>query len=311
MTDAIDATKQAFIELDHNHASLPLRTPIEIPAENGLSLFMPAYLPELDQLGIKVASIFPNNSEKDIPAITGVVLLLDSKTGAPKALLDASYLTALRTGASSGVATDLLAKPDAKQLAIIGAGAQAKTQLSAVLAVRDITDIAIYSRSHQSRELFAGYIKEKYKDLQVTIADAIDSACHDADIICTATNSTEPLVYLDDIKDDCHINAIGSHNESMHEIDISVIKQAKVIVDQKHASLKEAGEIIRAIKAKLIEDDDLLELGYILNHQNHYIELKQQLTVFKSVGIAIQDLTVASKALELAEADDIGTMVSI
>ena len=301
MRQAIDAMESAFLQLARNQVVLPLRTPITIESENAVCLTMPAYLKEEKQLGLKVVSLFPNNHLQKLPAINGVILLLDAQTGKPKAIMDATWLTALRTGAVSGLATRLLAKDDAKHVTIIGAGAQAITQLEAVASVRNIQQVSVWSRTHAHAISFAKQIEQRF---EVHACTTVLEAVKDADIICTATNSTEPLIHLADIKHDAHINAIGSHTKTMHEIAPDVFTHAVTVVDQIDAALKEAGEIICAIESSVIDLPSLHELGYLLTHQQP--EFKNQLTVFKSVGLAIQDISIAEMAYRNAIDKKIG-----
>jgi len=309
MQDTIEAMRHCFMQLGANQTIIPLRTAINIPQTDAVSLFMPAFMPKDQQLGIKIVSSFPMNTQKHIPSITGAILLLNSQTGEPKALIEASLLTALRTGAASGLATDIFAKDDAKHLAIIGSGVQAKTQLEAVLAVRKISKVSIFSRNKRNAETFAATMKTKFQTVNFSVYDKVKMAAEDADIICTATNSTEPLLYSDYLKQNCHINAIGSHSRKMKEIDISVLRQAKIIVDQRSAAIAEAGEIIEGLENNVVHESDLIELGDALNKPHEQERLKNSLTLFKSVGLAIQDLAAAERALERAIREKIGTII--
>lgn len=301
MRDAIDVMENAFLQLAHQQVIIPLRTMVPIKTEDAVSLSMPAYLAQDQQLGIKVISLFPKNTSQKIPTINGVILLLDATTGQPKALMDATYLTALRTGAISGLATRLLAKDDATHVAIIGSGAQAITQLEAVAHVRNIERVSIWSRTQKNATVFAKQIEQQF-DTQVftTVAQAVK----EADIICTATNSTEPLIQYNDIKPDIHINAIGSHTKTMREIAPDVLRHAVTVVDQIEAALSEAGEIIDAIESKIIDAHSLLEIGSLLKPASP--ELKKRLTVFKSVGLAIQDISIADMVYKNAIKNQVG-----
>lgn len=290
MGDAIDAMEHAFLQLANKQVIMPLRTTVAIKNERATTHIMPAFSEQEHQLGMKVVSLFPNNATRNLPAINGVILLLDATTGEPKAIMDASYLTALRTGAVSGLATRLLAREDASHVAIIGSGVQALTQLEAVAHVRPIQRVSIWSRSHEHALVFASQIAHRF-DTQVC-RDIHQATC-DADIICTATSSTEPLIHLENIKKDAHINAIGSHSRTMHEIAPEIFKHATTVVDQHEAAFAEAGEIIAAIEAGLLDAASVLELGSLLKTKES--KLKQQLTVFKSVGLAIQDISIAEK----------------
>lgn len=288
MPQAIEAMETAFLQLFNQQVKLPLRTPVAIEEEQALTLTMPAYLVKDKALGLKVVSIFPNNASLDKPSINGLIILLDAQTGEAKALMEAAYLTALRTGAVSGLATKYFSAPEAKKLAIIGSGAQAKTQLEAVAAVRAIEEVSVWSRNLKNAERFADSLKDNYT---VNCYDTVTKTVKDADIICTATNSTEPLIELTDIQTHAHINAIGSHNSSMREISSDVLLNGIIIADQLDAVLAESGEIIHAISQDQLDKECIIELGEWLSHKN--VDYTNVLTVFKSVGLAIQDISVA------------------
>ncbi|KTD25679.1 ornithine cyclodeaminase [Legionella lansingensis] len=303
MKEAIDVMEEAFKQLARREVIMPLRTPIPVFKENALTLSMPAYLPEQGALGLKVVSIFPNNLKKNLHSVQGVILLLDAKTGKVEALMEGAYLTALRTGAVSGLATKFLSDENAKHVAIIGAGAQAATQLEAIAAVRNIEQVSIWSRNKERANTLAETIQNHF---EVKTYKKLETAIKDADIICTATASTEPLIHLKHIKPNVHINAIGSHTKDMREIANDVLANASVIVDQKSAALAEAGEIIHAIRNKVLKKTSLKELGKVISkHASPYY--KKRLTVFKSVGLAIQDISIAQAVYWNAKERQLGT----
>ena len=249
---------------------------------------MPAYLSEEKILGLKVVSVFPDNVQHNKPSINGTILLLDATSGEPLVLMDAGYLTALRTGAISGLATKYFSRDLPSTVTIVGAGVQAITQLEAVAAVRQIERVFVWSRHLDSARKFA---KEMDGSYDIQVCEQLSPALKKSDIICTATGSAEPLIDLQDLQPHAHINAIGSHHPSMQEIDGEVLKKATVIVDQIEAAMKEAGEIINAVEQQKIKKDSIIELGsWLLKKAPH---AQEQLTVFKSVGLAIQDLAVA------------------
>ena len=299
MSQAIKAMEDAFMQLAKQQAKLPLRTAIAIDEEEALTLTMPAYLAQDKALGLKVVSIFPKNSARNKPSITGFIMLLD-------ALMDAAYLTALRTGAVSGLATQYFATEDAHHVAIIGSGVQAETQLQAVATVRDIKQVSIWSRNRNNAEQFAAKLANQY---MVNVYEHIPSAIKDADIICTATASTEPLIHLQDIQAHAHINAIGSHTPKMREISDKVLNHSVVIVDQLSAVMTEAGEIIHAVQQNQLKQEDMIEMGPWLLHKNK--DYKKQNTVFKSVGLSIQDVSVAAVVYENARHKNLGTAFAL
>lgn len=306
MPEAITAMENAFIQLAEQQVQLPLRTGIPIEGEQALTLTMPAYLAKDKTLGLKVVSIFPNNPSKNKPSINGVIMLLDSSTGEPKALMDASYLTALRTGAVSGMATKYFASDTANHVAIIGSGAQAVTQLEAVANVRNIQRVSVWSRNHEHAKQFAKQFEQRY---EINVFDSTSLAVRDADIICTATSSTEPFIHLDDLQPHVHINAIGSHSSAMREIGNDVLHHAVVIADQLGAVLAESGEIISAIQQNRLKQKFIIEIGqWLVNKKPNY---KNKLTVFKSVGLAIQDLSVANVVYSNAMNKNLGIPFAI
>jgi ornithine cyclodeaminase len=302
MVEAIDAMERAFIQLASNQATLPLRSAINIEQEKALNLTMPAYLTQEKILGLKTVSIYPGNLNRNLPSITGFIMLLDASTGQPKVLMDASFLTALRTGAVSGLATKYFARDDAKHVAIIGSGAQALTQLEAVAAVRDIKHVSIWSRNPKNASIFAKKIAAHY---DINVYEHISHTVKDADIICTATSSNEPLIHLQDIKSDVHINAIGSHSPSMQEISQQVLGHSTVVVDQLQAACTESGEIIKDLEQKALKKENIIEFGHWLTHKN--TDFKNNTTVFKSVGLAIQDLSVGEVVYKNALKKNLGT----
>ena len=306
MSQAIDAMERAFIQLANQQVNLPLRTALSIDEERALTLTMPAYLAQDKTLGLKVVSVFPNNSSKGIPSITGIIMLLDARTGEPKVLMDGAYLTALRTGAVSGLATKYFARENANHVAIIGSGAQSLTQLEAVTAVRPITRVSIWSRTMHNAESLAKKIEKLY---DIKVYDEVSMAVRDADIICTATSSTEPLIHLNNIQPHVHINAIGAHSKSMQEIGQDVLGHSVIFIDQLEAVLSESGELIKAVEQNTLRKENLNEIGqWLLTKDKDY---KNQSTVFKSVGLAIQDLSVAEVVYRNALRNNLGSKFSL
>ncbi|MGQ3890214.1 ornithine cyclodeaminase family protein [Legionella sp. CNM-1927-20] len=306
MRQAIEAMERAFTQLANQQVKLPLRTAISVDEEKALTLAMPAYLAQDKALGLKVVSIFPNNYAKDIPSITGFIMLLDASTGQPKVLMDAGYLTALRTGAVSGLATKYFARDDANHVAIIGSGTQSLTQLEAVTAVRSIKHISLWSRNIKNAEKLARKLENNY---DINVYKHVSLAVREADIICTATSSTEPLIHLNDIQPHAHINAIGSHTRFMQEISQDVLVHSVIFVDQLEATLSESGEIIKVIEQNLLKKESIIEIGQWLLHKT--VNYKEHLTVFKSVGLAIQDLSVAEVVYQTALKNKLGITFSI
>lgn len=301
MQQAIAAMESAFKQYHHGQVELPLRTSVSIKEEEALTLTMPAYLSGEKALGLKVVSVFPNNLARNKAVINGAILLLNEQTGEVQALMEAGWLTALRTGAVSGLATRYLAREDATHLAIIGSGVQAMTQLQAVCALRPIDKISIWSRDLKKAQAMAKNIDRSY---DVACYQTIPETVKDADVICTATASTEALIQWQDVKPDAHINAVGSHNLLMRELGNDLMAKAVVVVDQLQAALAESGEVAAAIAAKCLSVEDIVELGAVVCGQHPD---KHQLTVFKSVGLAIQDISIAHVVYQNALKKGLGT----
>lgn len=312
MADAIEAMRDAFTALAAGRAQLPLRTALESPDGRSVSLIMPAQVEELGALGAKIVSVFPDNAKRGLPLIHGVVILIDSETGQPQAVLDGRMLTAIRTGAASGLATSLLAPETARSVAVIGSGAQARTQLDAVCAVRSFDEVRVYS---PHRDHAQAYVREMSARFEVSegfeVAESAAAAVQDADVICVATTSRSPVLWEGDVRAGAHINAVGSFTPDMIELDPKLVASCRVVVDQREAAMKEAGEVIAAVREGLILQDELAELGSIAASDATAHRHPGEITLFKSVGLAVQDLAAAHVALRRAEKEGLGTEVAL
>lgn len=313
MAQAIEVVKEAFAQLSAGEAVVPLRTPIEVARHQGTVLFMPAYLERTDGLAVKIVSVFPDNLALGLPTIHALVVVADSRTGQPLAALEGGYLTALRTGAASGAATDLLARCDASTAAIFGAGTQARTQLMAVCQVRDITRAWVYDVDRERAETFVQEMRGQGRiphDLRTAASPA--EAVQDAAVICTATTSSTPVFDGRDLQPGTHINAIGAFTPQMQEVDETTIRRAKIVVDSREACLAEAGDLIIPLrKGEICEADIHAELGEIVLGRKAGRESAEEITTFKSVGNAVQDVAVASFVLQEAERRGLGVEVSL
>lgn len=306
MENAIEAAKYGFCLYSQNKTVVPLRTHIGIPKYQGENLFMPSYIEDMNSSGIKVVSVFPRNVDKGISSINATMILLNGETGEVCCILDGTYLTQLRTGALSGVATDILSRKDARIAAVIGAGGQALTQIEALLTVRKLECIKIFDVSmDRGKELEDRARKElgRYQ-VQVKAVENIAEAIDDADIITTVTTSKKPVFNGELVKEGTHINAVGAYRPDMQEIDDILIRKAnKILVDSKEAVLAEAGDFIIPINEKLITEEAIHgEVGECLLERIAGRVKEEEITLFKTVGMAAQDLVIAEriyrKALE-------------
>lgn len=314
MRYAIALMKEAFRELSAGGAVAPLRTPIEVAPEGAVALFMPAAVPSVGGLGLKVVSVFPNNPSRGLPTIHALVCLIDPGTGAPLAIMDGTYLTALRTGAVSGAATDLMARPDARTLALFGAGAQAMTQVEAVCAVRPIEEIRLVARSEEKGQTFIARLHEHAPDIAGRVRILLDpaAALRGADIICTATPATAALFADDMLPPGTHINAVGAYTPAMQEIPPETVARARIVVDQREAAWAEAGDLVIARDRGLITEENIYaELGELASGAQPGRQSPDEITFFKSVGNAVQDIAVARRAVDRAASDGRGQTINL
>jgi alanine dehydrogenase len=311
MADAIKAVKAAFAQLSTGRADVPLRVALEVPRHNGVTLFMPAYLMDGDQMAVKIVSVFNDNPAKGLPLIHALVTVVDATTGEPVAVMDGTYLTALRTGAASGAATDLLARQEAGTATIFGAGVQGRTQLEAICAVRPIEKVWVYDVSSQQSASFAEEMAQRLS-LPVEVAGTPAEAARQADVICTATTATSPVFDDADIRPGTHINAVGAYTPQMQEIPVETVLRAKVVIDHRESSLAEAGDLIKPLQqGRMTEGHIYAELGEISAGVKPGRTSEEEITFFKSVGVAVQDVAAASAVLEAARRLGLGTDVSL
>jgi|SRR5688572_1013486 len=307
MKEAIEAMKKAYASLSNKTAVAPQRIHLSIPNHEAISLFMPAYMKNESEeaLAIKVVSLFPKNPSRGLAYIQAAVLVLETDTGRAIALLEGSTLTAIRTGAGSGAAIDLLARKDSKVLAIFGAGPQGKTQLEAACAVRNIEKVFIYNPTKEKSEIFAKEMSGI--NANINLANTPKEAIENADIICTATGSKQAVFEDKDVKPGTHISAIGAYTPEMQELPIETVARSKIVVDSFETVMSEAGDIVKALKAGLISEKDIhAELGEIVLGKKIGRETETEITFFKSVGNAVQDAVAAQVALKNAKAMKIG-----
>jgi ornithine cyclodeaminase len=293
---------------------VPLRTPVPVDRRSGVTLFMPAYLPASDALAAKIVSVFPRNVERGLPTIHAVVIVVDAETGQPVALMDGAYLTALRTGAASGVATDLLARPDARAAAILGAGAQARTQLEAVCTVRPIETAWVFDAVPGAAAAYVAEMKTRGRPIPADLraAGSPAQAVRDADVICTATTSTTPVFDDADLKAGVHINGIGSYTPQMQEVPAGTVARARVVVDSRSASLAEAGDLLIPLNDGTISMSHIHgEIGEVAAGRIAGRQSDGEVTFFKSVGVAVQDVAVAGLVLRRAAELGLGVEVEL
>ncbi len=311
MAEAIEAMKAGYVQLSAGRAQVPLRTPLN-PSPDDVTLIMPFLAPDDGgALGLKLVSVFNSNIARGLPLIHSVVLAVDPVTGAPQALIEGGTLTAIRTGAASGAATDVLARPDAAVAAIFGAGVQARRQLEAVCTARRIERVWVHSLV--GAEAFAAEMAGHGPiPADVRVAQSPGQAVAEADVICAATTSRTPVFDGRDLKPGTHVNGIGSFTPQMQEIDATTVRAARVVVDSVEAVLAEAGDLIIPLNAGDITRDHIeTELGQVIAGSAPGRTSPDQITFFKSVGVAVQDAMAAKTIMRNGSALELGTVIEL
>ncbi|MGI8477328.1 MAG: ornithine cyclodeaminase family protein, partial [Thermomicrobiales bacterium] len=296
MSEAIGLMKTAFIELSAGRASAPVRSVLDVEHGRSALLCMPGHVPAASSLGVKIVSYFGDNASRDLPTIHALVYLVDHETGIPLGIMDGGYVTALRTGAVSGAATDLLARPDSKVLAVIGAGVQGVTQAAAVCSVRAIERVLVHDPRPESFPRFKAAIDRDWPELggRIEFVESAAEAVREADVICTATTARSAVFADADIRAGTHINAVGAFTPEMQEIPVETVIRATVVVDQLEAALSEAGDLIKPLNAgAIIVQHFSAELGQLAAGERKGRSRDDEITFFKSVGNAVQDVVVA------------------
>ncbi len=309
MQACMDLMEEALAALSRGDAINPLRRGMRLTNDLGILGMMPGYLGSPRTLGLKVVTVFPGNHGTAYDSHQGVVMIFDLEHGAPLCIMDASEVTAIRTAAVSGVATRLLANADASDLAIIGSGVQARTHLQAMSFARSLARVRIYSSTPTHRHEFAARESSRYP-FDVIAVDSVQEAVDGADIVCTTTSSKEPILRGEWITSGAHINAVGSSVPYARELDTAAVVKARLFVDRTESTVNEAGDFITPCKEGAITESHIRgELGDLLlgkatgrNHPN-------EITLFKSLGLAVEDLAAAnhvySRASELGVGVDV------
>lgn len=312
MKEAIEAVKEAASNYSNGKTNIPLRANIPVNEYNGNSLYMYGYVPNSNALGVKLVSVYPNNPKMGISACPALVVMQNAKTGEVNCLMDGTYLTRLRTGALSGAASELLARKNSEIFALIGCGGQAECQLDAVLSIRDIKEVRVYSRNKENTKKFVEKVS-KGKSQKFIVCDNSDEAINNADIITAVTTSNEPVFDGKKVKEGCHINGVGSYTPEMSEIDENVVCRAgKIIVDTLDGTINETGDFLKPIAKGLFSKEKITgELGELVNKKCSGRDNDKELTFFETTGSAVFDLVTAQKLYELAKEKNIGQYIEI
>ncbi len=311
MDRCIEVMAEALSALARQQAMNPLRSILALPFGDNALAVMPGAQVDPPAFGVKVISVFPGNREAGLETHQGVVLLFEAEHGQPVALVDASEVTAIRTAAVSGVATRALARDDADDLAIIGSGTQARTHLEAMLAVRPVRRVRAWSPSRERREAFAAAAAERH-GVRVEAMSEPRAAVDGATLVCTVSGAREPVVRGEWLAAGCHINAVGSAMPNARELDSEAVRRARLFVDRRESALSESGDVLLAIQDGAIGEDHIAgELGEVLIGSVQGRTGPEQVTLFKSLGLAVEDVAAARAVLEAARGEGAGTTVRL
>lgn len=314
MEDAIQADKDALEIYSKGESVIPLRTKLDVPKEEGQSLYMTGYAAAASALGVKIVSVYPHNIEKGLTSVPATMVLVNDETGEVCSIMDGTYLTRIRTGAVAGAATDILSRKNSKIFTLFGTGGQAETQLEAVLTVRDIKEVRVFDMSRERAEDFAKRMEAKFAgkfDAKFIVANSSEEAVNNADIITSVTTTKRPVFDGRLVKKGAHINGVGSYTPEMHEIDeYTLLNADKVYVDTKDGVLNESGDFIIPISEGKYKESDLTgELGEVILGKAPSREADSEITFFKTVGSGVLDIVTARRIYEKALEKGIGQII--
>ena len=311
MPECIDVMADALATLARGGAVMPLRTILRIPDGRGLFGAMPSYMNPPDAIGLKAITVFPGNEGTRFDSHQGVVLLFEARHGSLAAILDASSITAIRTAAVSGLATRLLARADAGDLAILGSGVQAHTHLDAMAAVRPLRRVRVWSRSAENVARFLEVARARH-GVPMEAAASPEAAVREADLVCTVTSSRTPVVAGDWLAAGAHVSAVGASQPTARELDSDAVARARLFVDRRESALAESGDFLVPRQEGRFGDDHIVgEIGEILLGTVPGRGSGNEITLFKSLGLAVEDLAAAQYVVRQAEARGIGTEVEL
>ncbi len=309
--ELIAALERAHIQYSTGNAVMPVRLVVPLPQIDGRITSMPGFLNEDQALGMKVVTYFQNNPRQNVPSILATIMLFSPETGKMIAVMDGSYITAIRTACASAMASKVLSNPTASVLGILGAGVQAKAHIRALSRVRKIRRIKIYSPSGTS----ASRVKQEVESqlgVAIEVANSAEEAVRGADLIVTATTAKQPILATEWLKSGAHINAVGSHRPDLRELDGATLARSRVFVDSREAIMAECGDVLLALADKSITADHVqAEIGEILAGTRPGRIATEEVTLYKSVGIAIQDVATARLVYHKALQRGVGTDVSV
>ena len=306
MDDLIDAMEIALAQFSAGDAQQPLRTVMDVGPSHGLVGIMPAYVGSPETLGAKLVTVYQSNAAQGLPTHLATIVLLEPRTGALQAILDGRYITEARTAAVSAASARHLAREDARVLAIIGSGVQAQSHIEALQRVRDFAEIRIWSPTR-------AHVEKLIEDMQphstapMKVATSAADAARNADVVCLVTAASEPVLRREDVADGAHLCAVGSCRPHQREMDTALVRSARVFVDSRQGALAEAGDLVIPMREGAIDPSHIAgELGEVFGGRVPGRRSRTEITLFKSLGMAVEDVAAARLAHERAVARGLG-----
>ena len=306
MPDLIEAMESALVAFSAGRTNQPLRTVLEVGERKSFFGVMPAFLPDAPALGTKLVTVYETNTAIGLPSHLAAIVLLDPNTGALTALLDGRFITEARTAAVSAVATRLLARPEASTLAIVGSGVQARSHLEALGCVRQLREVRVWSPSSERRERFVSEMSDRTR-ASIGAAPSAEAAVSGADLIVLATSSRSPVARSEWIADGAHVCAVGACRPDQREMEGALVARARLFVDSREGATAESGDIVLGIAERLFDATHIVgELGEVAAGRVEGRQRADQVTVFKSLGMAVEDVAAAHLAFERAKERGLG-----
>jgi ornithine cyclodeaminase/alanine dehydrogenase-like protein (mu-crystallin family) len=311
MAECIEAMREIMIEVSNGKTTLPIRQFMPISGAQGKLAIMPGVTEEPWCFGIKLVCKYQRPKDSPLGSHVGMVMLFDAEAGVPLAMLEGSALTGIRTAAASAMATDLLARRDAKRLLILGCGEQARRHIAALRCVRELEQVTVWGRDAARAEAFARDAAAR-ESLDVRHTEDVAAALADADMVCTVTASAEPVLHGDDVTPGTHLNLVGSAVPTNSEVDVRCVERARYFVDYRPATLAAAGELHRAMEAGAVGEDHIVEeIGNVAQGKHPGRQDAEEITLYKSLGVAAQDLAAAHLLYERALQQGFGTDIEL
>jgi ornithine cyclodeaminase len=309
--ELIPVLERAHIQYSTGKAVMPVRLVVPLPQIEGRITSMPGYLNDDKALGMKVVTFFPNNLKQNLPQILATVMLFSAETGKMIAAMDGNYITAIRTACVSAMATKALANPESHVLGVLGAGVQARAHIRALTQIRKLSEIRVYDIFEASARQLQQSLQQEI-GVKINVVHSAREAVAGADLLVTVTTAKVPIVQKEWLQPGMHINAVGSHRPDLREIDGATLAAAKVVVDSREAIMAECGDILLAIQEKAITADHVhAEIGEVLAGKKTGRTNADEITLYKAVGIAIQDVATAHLVYRKALERNVGTNIEI